>query len=46
MIKIIKVTNRIWGNVNNAQRLSASVLRFSTSVVKGFYDFILSKFLF
>ncbi|KAL5244978.1 hypothetical protein ACI65C_012388 [Semiaphis heraclei] len=37
MIRIIKVTNRIWGNVNNAQRLSASVLRFSTSVVKDRY---------
>jgi len=37
MIKIIKVTNQIWRNANHAQRLSASVLRFSTSQVKDRY---------
>jgi len=35
MIKIIKVTNCIWRNVNHTQRLSASALCFSTSNVKG-----------
>lgn len=35
MIRIIKVTNCVWGNVNHAQRLSLNVLRFSTSAVKG-----------
>ncbi|XP_060860735.1 glycine cleavage system H protein, mitochondrial [Metopolophium dirhodum] len=37
MIRIIKVTNRIWGNVNHAQRLSSNVLRFSISAVKDRY---------
>jgi len=41
MIRIIKVTNRIWGNVNHTQRLSLNVLRFSISAVKGNYMFII-----
>jgi len=41
MIRIIKVTNRIWANVSHAQRLSSNVLRFSISAVKGKNMFII-----
>lgn len=45
MIRIMKVTNRIWANANNAQRLSASVMRFSTSDVKG-NTFVFNRLIF